>query len=271
VTAWEGGAVEGALTRDVADTAAILDVICGPDLGQWYNAPAPDRPFVSEVGVDPGRLRIGLVEEAPFGLGIDSECTAATTEVARMLEELGHHVEVASVDVSEELVESFMNVLYSGLADRTDIDWDRTEPHIQANRATALAVDSLTYVRSVHDLQRLTRAMTARWGSEFDVLLTPTMTIQPPPAGQILAAVHGRAEGGGPALEVFQMALFTSVFNMSGQPAISLPTYMTSEGTPIGVQLVGGPWDEVTLLRLASQLENALPWADRRPPHWAEW
>jgi amidase len=159
-----------------------------------------------------------------------------------------------------------MKVVYSGLADHEDLDWERTEPHVRANRATALTVDSLAYVRAVHDLQRMTRQMMSRWGSEFDLLVTPTMTIQPPPAGQILAASHSAAEGGGPALEVFQMAVLTSAFNMSGQPAISLPTHMTPDATPIGVQLVGGPWDEATLLRVASQLEQALPWAERRPP-----
>jgi amidase len=91
------------------------------------------------------------------------------------------------------------------------------------------------------------------------------MSIEPPRAGDILKAVHEDVESGGPALQVFQMAVFTSGFNMSGQPAISLPTHQTSSGLPIGVQLVGGPWGEACLLRAASQLEAALPWADRRP------
>jgi amidase len=107
--------------------------------------------------------------------------------------------------------------------------------------------------------------MTARWGTEFDVLLTPTMTIVPPKAGEVLAAVHAGAGTGEPAMQVFQMAVLTSGFNMTGQPAISVPVHMTPSGLPVGVQLVGGPWDEVTVLRLAAQLEQALPWAGRRP------
>lgn len=91
------------------------------------------------------------------------------------------------------------------------------------------------------------------------------MTIEPPRAGEILAAVHAGAESGGPALQVFQMAALTSGFNMTGQPAISLPTYQTADGLPIGVQLVAGPWEEAALIRAASQLEAALSWADRRP------
>jgi amidase len=264
INSWEGGAVEGVLTRDVADTAAILDVICGPDPGQWYNAPAPSRPFLSEVGADPGRLRIALLDEAPMRLTLDEECVAAARQAGAALEKIGHVVERISWEIPDEFVAAFMKVVNSGLADY-DVDWDRVEPHIRTNREAALEVDSLAYVSAVHALQRFSRQMTARWGTEFDVLLTPTMTIVPPKAGEVLAAVHAGAGTGEPAMQVFQMAVLTSGFNMTGQPAISVPVHMTPSGLPVGVQLVGGPWDEVTVLRLAAQLEQALPWADRRP------
>ncbi len=149
---------------------------------------------------------------------------------------------------------------------RVNVDWSKTEPHIQANRTRALATDSLTYVRTVHDLQRWSRELVARWGRDFDLLLSPTMTIEPPRSGEVLAAVHEGAASGGPALQVFQMAVLTAGFNMTGQPAISLPTHTTSGGVPIGVQLVGGPWEEAVLIRVASQLEKAMPWSARRPP-----
>jgi amidase len=268
VQSWEGGAVEGVLTRDVADTAAVLDVTCGPDAGQWYNAPAPPRPFIDEVGADPGRLRIGLLDEPPLHLALDAQCAEAAREAAATLERLGHSVEDVGYDVPDEFVESFLNVVNSGLADHNadpDVDWSRAEPHIQAYRKAALAVDSLTYVSSVHQLQRFTRELTSRWGHDFDLLVTPTMTILPPRAGEILEAAHGDASSGAPPLQVFQMAVLTSGFNMSGQPAISLPTHTTPEGLPVGVQLVAGPWDEALLLRVAAQLESALPWSSRRP------
>ncbi len=263
---WEGGAVEGVLTHDVADSAAILDVTCGPDRGQWYNAPAPERPFLSEVGTDPGRLRIGLLDEPPLRLGYDPECATAAREAAAVLEKLGHRVEHVTYTIPDEFLDAFLKVVNSGLADYDNVDWDRAEPHIRANMAAARSVDSLDYVRSVFALQRFSRQLVGRWGSEFDVLLTPTMTIEPPRAGEILAAVHGGVATGAPALQVFQMAVLTSGFNVSGQPAISLPTHVTPAGLPVGVQLVAGPWEEAVLLRLASQLEAALPWADRRPP-----
>jgi amidase len=266
VNSWEGGSVEGVVTHDVADTAAILDATCGPDPGQWYNAPAPDRPFIDDVGADPGRLRVALVEQAPLGLPMEPVCADAAREAAAVLEKLGHVVEPVTFEVPDEFIPAFLNVVNSGLANYTDVDWERAEPHVQANRAAALAVDSLTYVQSVHTLQRVSREISGRWGQEFDVMVTPTMTIEPPRAGEILAAVHEGAATGGPALQVFQMAVLTSGFNMTGQPAISVPTHMTPEGIPIGVQLVGEPWGEATILRVAAQLEAALPWADRRPP-----
>ena len=264
-TSWEGGSVEGVVTLDVADTAAILDVISGPDPTQWYNAPAPPRPFISEVGADPGRLRVALLTEAPLGLPIDPVCSEAAQAVATALEGLGHHVEATSISVPDAFVVAFLNIVNSGLADY-DVDWDKVEPHVKANRAAAQGVDSLTYVRAVHDLQRFTRDLVRRWGEDFDLLLTPTMTIPPPRAGEVLAASHEAAATGGPALPVLLMAAITSAFNMTGQPAISLPTHMSDDGLPIGVQLVGGPWDEAGLLRVSAQLEAALPWAGRRPP-----
>jgi amidase len=265
VKAWEGGVVEGVVTRDVADTAAVLDATSAPDRYQWYNAPAPERPFLAEVGADPGRLRIGLVEVPPFELPIDRACLSAAQSAATALEELGHAVTTVALEFDDRFLRAFLKVVNSGLADY-EADWDRVEPHIRANRATAEAVDSLTYVGAVHDLQRLSRPIVARWGDEFDILLTSTMTIEPPRAGEVLAAVHAGAETGAPALQVFQMAALTSAWNLTGQPAISLPTHQAADGVPIGVQLVAGPWEEARLLRLASQLEAALPWADRRPP-----
>jgi amidase len=263
--AWEGGVVPGALTHDVADAAAILDVTCGPDRGQWYNAPAPERPFLAEVGADPGPLRVGLVVQAPFGLPMDPACVAAAEETAKALEQLGHNVESTTFEVPDEFVAAYLNIANSGLADYEDIDWEKVEPHIKANRAAALGLDSLSYVRSVHLLQRLSRPIVSRWGREWDIMVSPTMTIGPPRAGEVLAAVHDPAAGGGPALQVLQMTVLTGGFNVTGQPAISLPVYMSPAGVPIGAQLVAGPWEEALLLRVAAQLEQALPWGARRP------
>ncbi|MCW2776661.1 MAG: amidase [Frankiales bacterium] len=262
VTAWEGAAVEGAVTWTVADAAALLDAVAVPDPLSWYNAPAPARPWSQEVGADPGSLRIGVVEVAPLGMPVDPQCLQAVRDTADRLTALGHSVEVVTLDVPDTMLAAFLNMVDSGLADYPDIDWSRTEPHIRASRAKAQSVDSLVYVSSVHELQRYSRTSVARWGSEFDVLLTPTLSILPPPVG-LLAEVHAQPDA--PHLTVFAMALFNAFFNVSGQPAVSLPLATSTEGLPIGVQLVGGPWQEDLLVRLASQLEQAHPWADRRP------
>lgn len=266
VNSWEGGTVEGVVTRDVADTAAVLDVICGPEQLQWYNAPAPARPFLDELGAEPGRLRVGVMEDAPLGFAVDDECVTAVRQAAATLESLGHVVDKATLEVPDEFVPAFLDIVNSGLADFEDVDWERTEPHIRSWLSQAKSVDSLTYVQAVHVLQGATRQIVPRWGRDFDLLLTPTMTILPPPAGSVLAAAHDTADSGVPPLEVFQMAVITALFNATGQPAISLPIHVSAGGLPVGVQLVGGPFDESGLLRVAAQLEAASPWAQRRPP-----
>ena len=113
-------------------------------------------------------------------------------------------------------------------------------------------------------VQRMTRAIVTRFDDEFDLLVTPTMSIQPPPVG-LLAAAHEGAGTGMPPMEVVAMAAFTAVFNITGQPAVSLPLYQAPSGLPVGVQLVAGPWQEARLVRVASQLELADPWAARHP------
>jgi amidase len=251
------------LTHDVADTATVLDLISGPDPGCWYNAPAAERPFASQVGADPGRLRIGLVTRAPLGLPVDPVCAEAARAAASALEGCGHSVTEADVALPYDAMVAFVRIVNSGLADYEGIDWDRAEPHVRAARAGAQGTDSLTYVAAVHHLQRATRPYVARWGSAWDLLITPTLTIEPPEAGSVMAAAHAHA--GDTAPMVLQMVAFTSAFNVVGLPAISLPTHTSPTGLPVGVQLVGGPWGEARLLAVASQLESVLPWAQRRP------
>ena len=263
-TMWEGAATDGAVTRAVADAAAVLDAICGPDPLCWWNAPAPGRPFADEVGAEPGTLRIGLVERAPLGLPLDAACAEAVRHGADLLEGLGHAVEPVEFDtLPQELIEAFRAVVGAGFAEYDDVDWARVEPHNAAAREAALEVDSLTYRSAVRALQALTRPMVAAWGRDFDVLLTPTISIEPPEVGAVLRAAHATA--GEPAEPVIRMVAFTLLANVTGLPAISLPLHRSDSGLPVGVQLVGRPWDEAGLIRLASQLERAEPWGDRRP------
>src|SRR5215212_6277225 len=137
---WLGGVVEGAVTHTVADTAAVLDVLSGPDDRAWYSAPGPDRPFLEESGREPARLRIGLMAHGPGGMPVDPNCAEAARRAAAALEEAGHEVVEADVPtLSEDLVEPFLVVINASLAEYEDVDWDNVEPHIAAQLAQARA------------------------------------------------------------------------------------------------------------------------------------
>ena len=178
--------------------------------------------------------------------------------------ELGHHVEPVIFDtLPEDLIEMAVPVIWAGLVDYVDVDWPSAEPHNAAAWEQASGAGLIDLARAIQGLQFRSREIVAHWSRDFDVLLTPTLSIEPPPAGAVLEAVH--ASPSEPAIPVLQMVAFTILFNITGQPAISLPVHRTGEGLPIGAQLVAGPWDEATLIRLGSALEQAAPWADRRP------
>jgi amidase len=260
---WMGAVIEGAVTRTMADTAAVLDAAAEFDPLAWYNAPTPGRPFAEEVGASAGQLRVGLMAEAPLGLPTDPNCVEAARNAAALLEELGHEVvEVEVPTISEELTPSFVTMTAGGLADYDGVDWAKTEPHNKhAYEVASEKVSAYEYVVAVQKLERLTRREVARWGRDFDVLLTPTSAILPPPAGSVLAAQHAAPDQ--PVFETVSSVCFTAFGNITGLPSISLPLHSTSEDLPVGVMFTGAPFDEATLIRLGAQLEEARPWADR--------
>ena len=263
VPGWQGMATEGAVSRTVADTAAVLDVISVPDSGAWFSAPRPDRPFIEEVGADPGSLRVALCTVSALGLPVADEPVAAVERAGRILEAAGHHVSRLDADVFDPAgLIPFLNVINAGLSEMEGIDWDRVEPHNRAAHEMAGTVDSLTFATSLAELQRMARQIVARFDTEFDLLVTPTMSIEPPPVG-LLDAVHAGA--GAPVGEIVAMAAFTAIFNITGQPAVSVPLHQGASGLPVGVQIVAGPWHEARLIRMASYLEEADPWSGRRP------
>ncbi|MDZ7675792.1 MAG: amidase [Acidimicrobiales bacterium] len=264
VFSWEGASIQGVVTRTVADTAAALDIMGPFDPLSWYNAPPPDRPFADEVGRDPGRLRIASTTQAAMSVPTDPECVAAVERTVTALAEAGHEIVDAAFDARiEEFATYFGDVVGAGLS-ANPVDWDRVQRNNRATYDNAQATSSLEYAAAVNALQRWTRAVNAQWGRDFDLLVTPTMVIQPPPAGQILEEIRSAPDQLSPT--VLASILFTSMFNLNGLPAISLPVHQaTDTGLPIGAQLVGGPFDESGLLRVAAQVEGALPWHDRRP------
>lgn len=262
-----GGAVEGVVARTVADTAAVLDVAVTHDHGAWYNAPLPERPYVQELTGAVGRQRIGFTTKSPMGGAVDAECVAGVLKTAKLLESLGHDVfEAEPAWPPAELIEpSFLQVWCTSCAYWDVTDWELTEPHNQALRQAALAQNSVDYVQALLMLQIFTRQITDCWGRDFDYLLTPTLAQLPPEVGSIFEGAEAPGNEMLPMGRCAELTPFTPLFNITGQPAISLPLAWSQGGLPIGVQLVGGPWDEAGLIRLAAQLEEAAPWRGRRP------
>jgi amidase len=264
--AWMGAVVEGVITRTMADTAAALDVTAGLDPLAWYNAPAPQRPFADEVGAPVETLRIGLMAEAPLGLPTDPNCVQAARNAAALLEELGHEVsEVEVATISEELTPDFVTMTIGGIADYDGVDWSKVEPHNRhAYESATERVSAFEYVVAVQKLERLSRREVAHWGRDFDVLLTPTSAILPPPTGSVLAAQHAAPDQ--PVFDTVASVCFSAFGNITGLPSLSLPLHWTDDDVPVGVMFTGAPFDEATLLRLGAQLEAARPWAERRAP-----
>lgn len=267
-----GLVAEHALTLTVRDSAALLDATAGPDAGDPYCAPPPARPFAEEVGAPPGRLRIGFSTRTLMGGEVHADCVAAVREAAALCASLGHEVAEAAPTVDgERLFRAFTGVLSAGFAWVID-DWaTRTgrkptpelfEPFVWAFTMRGREPSAPEYLSMVQDLQILSRDV-ARFFGDHDVWLTPTLGEPPVPLGTF------RYEGGDPFAVRRRMAAFTPftyVANVTGQPAMSVPTYWTAGGLPVGTHWLGRFGDEATLFRLAAQLEAARPWAGRRPP-----
>ncbi|WP_282206435.1 amidase family protein [Kitasatospora fiedleri] len=198
---------------------------------------------------------------------VDPACRTAVQRALHALEAAGHHVVDTALPLppTEELVGAFTTVWNTGAAGVPLTDPDRVEPHNRALRDAAHAVDSWAYAQAVQRAQRLSRALVEGFLAGFDLLVTPTMACLPPRIGAWRA---GTAEDPAAALRnAYPMGVFTSVFNVTGQPALSLPLHQDpATGLPVGVQLVAAPWREDLLLQVARTLEEALPWSGRRPP-----
>ena len=265
VPGWSGLAVEGVVTRTVADSAAILEVISRPDPMAWWSPPTKERPFTEEVGADPGRLRVAVNTTSALGVEVAPEAVAAAEHAATLLESLGHDIVRLDADLFDPAdLGHFLHLMASGLAAHLDIDPEDMEPHNRVSFAAGRALDSLAFAQSLMELQRQSRGLLARFDDDFDLLLTPTMAIEPPPVG-LLAQVHAQPDF--PPVEIVAMAAFTALFNITGQPAVSLPLHVSPSGLPVGVQLVAGAFRDAQLIRVASQLEAIDPWAHRYPIH----
>jgi amidase len=262
---------EHAVTRSVRDSAALLDITSGLDLGDPYCAPAPSRPFLQEVGADPGRLRIGFTTASNSGAPVHEDCVKAVLDAAKLCADLGHIVEEASPSISgEALVKTFMVIWSSGLvwmidgyahASGREPSAEDFEPGTWALYQMGQKHSAANYLLALQQVQWLSR-LVAQFFAGYDVWLTPTLA-QPPLQ---LGAFEPTAEDPLNGMRVAaQFVPFTPISNATGQPAMSVPLYWNDAGLPIGTQFVGRFGDEATLFRLAAQLEAARPWTDRFP------
>ncbi|HJQ84746.1 MAG TPA: amidase [Candidatus Binatia bacterium] len=270
-----GLAAEGVLTRSVRDTAAILDAVAGTMPGDPYTAPPFARPLATEVGTPPGRLRIGFTP-APFGGLFQAHPDAATAaeRAARLLESLGHTVEPGHPPALDEIetgqhFTTFYAVnaarmleLVGGLVGRS-LEAADVDPLNWALAEMGRVMSAGQYLTTRVWADAWTRRVASWWADGFDVLLTPTLPEPPPPLGTFAPSASDPVSVG---IRASQFAAFTLPFNMTGQPAISLPLHWSDDGLPIGVQLVGAYGREDLLVRIAAQLEAAAPWSKRRPP-----
>jgi amidase len=268
-----GLGVELCVSRSVRDTARLLDAVHGPGIGDTVIAPAPARPYLDEVGADPGRLRIGLLDAHPRGDFIHDDCVTAVRSAAALLESLGHHVAhgfpapLADGSFTSRFMSMWGTNMALGLegyaaALGRPLTEAEVEPVNWAQAQFASKVPSVEYAKGLAAVVEFRRAVQQWWADGWDLLLTPTLAEPPvrvgehdPQPGDPMAGMRRAA----------RFVPFTPPFNATGQPAINVPLHWNDEGLPIGIQLVAAYGREDVLIQVASQLEAASPWADRRP------
>lgn len=270
-----GGLVcEHVVSRTVRDSAAALDATAGPMPGDPYFAPPPARAYLKEAGTAPRPLRIAFSTRSLSGETIDPEFADATHQAAKLCAGLGHRVEEDAPTLElGEVATSFIAVYGAGLASNIELVWKLTgvAPSRDVLEAMTLNmyeigknVSGAQYLLAQSALQQLSRRF-AGFFEKYDIWLTPTLGCPPLRVGTIDfnnpgATLMDR--------EIVRMAHVNPIYNISGQPAITLPLYSGSQGLPIGILFGARYGDEATLFQLAGQLEHALPWKERKPTIW---
>jgi amidase len=262
---------DGVLTRTVAETAAMLDVLSGYEVGDTTWAPPPSEPFADAAKREPGVLRIGYTAKAAIEAPLDPECERATLEAAQLLSELGHEVEEIDApwgdqDLLQTFVMAFgtpiaMGLYFGGLVTGREPAPELVEPLSWTMYEGIRERSALDYLLARTQLSAISRGIIGLWET-YDAVLTPALAERPLRIGEIDACSDDPWE------DFRRSGLFTpytAIFNVTGQPAISVPLFHGDDGLPTAVQIAGRPAAEDTLLSLATQLEAARPWAGRRP------
>jgi amidase len=290
---WRGYTIGHALTRSTRDCAALLDVVQGADVGAPYEIKPPARPYVDEVGAPPGRLRVAFTVSPMLTDAVHPDCVAGVETTAKLLADLGHDVVEATPPLDRE---AWLDAFIKIVAAETCVDIQRAarlvgrklalgdfETATWVIGALGRSFSAADYAGAARFAQSWARQVGAFF-AQYDILLTPTLAQPPLPHGALkptpveaaILQVVGRLDAGwflratGLARELLKKPLtfipYTPLFNVTGQPAISLPLHWSASGLPIGMQFVARMGEEATLFRLAGQLEQAQPWFDRAPP-----
>jgi len=266
-----GLSVQHVMTRSMRDCAAILDATAGPGSGDMAIAPPPLRPYVDELSIRPEGLRIGVLARTPNG-NLHPHCEAAVRAAASLLEGLGHHVAEEHPEVLDDpdngrrfiarwAVNTRLSVLGLGAMLGREIGPDDVEPLTWAMAEAAGSMAAVDYAVAVAASARFTRQLGLFWDSH-DLLLTPTLGEPPPIIGELEPPAD---EPFATQARTASIVPFTTHFNVSGQPALSLPLHMSPDALPIGVQLVAAYGREDLLIQIGAQLEEAAPWSERHP------
>jgi amidase len=289
---WNGASIEGVLTRSVRDSAAMLDAIAGPDAGAPYTVALPARPFLREVGFNPGRLRVGVTTVPFLGRTVHRDCVTAVDDARRLVESLGHDTVDVTLPVDRDTFNRNFVVMVCAevAADLADAERllgrvpkrDELEYTTWALAMLGRAIPAAIYATAKRDLQRTARRV-GQFFESIDLLLTPTVAtppfvigaLQPPAVDRRILTTLGAMRAGRmmrvlgavekAAEQIFDWIPYTPLFNVTGQPAMSVPLWWNAEGLPIGVQFVGRFGAEAVLYRMAAQLEAARPWRHRWP------
>ncbi|MCB2080143.1 MAG: amidase, partial [Novosphingobium sp.] len=269
---WGGFSTHHAITRSVRDSAAILDATHGVEPGSRYGAPSPHEGFLAQVGKAPGTLRIALMTKPIAGSPVDPECIAAVRSTAKLCEDLGHQVEEAGFELDAAKLgwASFAIMgpsIAADIADRAKLLGITPGPDVLEAITLGFAEYGKSFTgmdaaRASNIMQEAAIAV-AQFMADYDVILMPTLATPPIELGRISLSPDCSFEEWGQRAAVYTP--FCQPANWTGQPAMSVPLGESASGLPIGSMFFGRYGDEATLLRLASQLEQAAPWADRRP------
>ncbi|TQL69498.1 amidase [Nocardioides albertanoniae] len=263
-----GLATAGSLARSVRDAAALLDVLAGRRTGDPFWAPAEAAPFLEACERPPGRLRIArFIEPLIAETTVDAECVAAWEDASRLLESLGHEVVDIPRPLPVEAVAAFETVWSVGTAmsvvNLAPDQRAQIRPLTRWLTERGEAVRGPEFGLAIGELRRYAAGALEAL-APYDAVLTPTLATPPPPVG----AIRDDADPAGDFQAQKEFTPWTSAWNVTGMPAISLPLHWTPAGLPVGVMLAARPAEESLLLSLSAQIEAAAPWADRRPPRW---